>query len=176
MDFCSVSLSLLFHPFEYPTNVISAAITYMRGLIGLWLYKENNKLRDWKMYLRIPPWAPHAYNFVALTSLTHPRKNSFGCAANRKIGNRESQTLISTTTYVSALDHVRIAPLMIKLPSAGMLQISAKSIWKFRLNKTKEFWQHLHNFLGRLRGVVGKRASSEEVQRRENREELEQRN
>jgi hypothetical protein len=46
------------------------------GLISLWLYKENNKLRDWKniFTLHIPPWAPHTYDFVVLTSLTHPRK------------------------------------------------------------------------------------------------------
>jgi hypothetical protein len=46
------------------------------GLISLLLYKENNKLRDWKnvFTLHIPPWAPHTYGFVVLTSLTHPRK------------------------------------------------------------------------------------------------------
>jgi hypothetical protein len=46
------------------------------GLISLWLYKENNKLRDWKnvFTLHIPPWDPHTYDFVVLTSLTHPRK------------------------------------------------------------------------------------------------------
>jgi hypothetical protein len=26
------------------------------------------------MYLHSPPWAPHTYDFVVLTSLTHPRK------------------------------------------------------------------------------------------------------
>jgi hypothetical protein len=56
-------------------------------LINLWLYKENNKLRDWKniFTLHIPPWAPYTCDFVVLTSLTHSKKNSFGCAANRKI-------------------------------------------------------------------------------------------
>jgi hypothetical protein len=46
------------------------------GLISLWLYKENNKLRDWTnvFTLHILPWAPHTYDFVVLTSLTHPRK------------------------------------------------------------------------------------------------------
>jgi hypothetical protein len=35
--------------------------TYQGGLISLWLYKENNKLRDWKnvFTLHIPLWAPH---------------------------------------------------------------------------------------------------------------------
>jgi hypothetical protein len=47
-----------------------------RGLISVWLSKENNKLRDWKnvFTLHIPSWAPHTYDFVVLTSLTHPRK------------------------------------------------------------------------------------------------------
>jgi hypothetical protein len=72
---------------------------HMRGLISLWLYKEN-KQWDWKnvFTLHIPLWAPHTYNFV-LTSLNHPKKKSFGCAANRKIGNSKSQRLISTPTY-----------------------------------------------------------------------------
>jgi hypothetical protein len=26
------------------------------------------------MYLHIPPWAPHTYDFVVLTCLIHPRK------------------------------------------------------------------------------------------------------
>jgi hypothetical protein len=43
---------------------------------AIWLYKENNRLRDWKnvFTVHIPPWGPHAYDFVVLTSLTHPRK------------------------------------------------------------------------------------------------------
>jgi hypothetical protein len=46
------------------------------GPISPWLYKENNKLRDWKkcIYCTFSPWAPHTYDFVVLTSLTHPRK------------------------------------------------------------------------------------------------------
>jgi hypothetical protein len=46
-----------------------------RGLISLWLYKEN-KLRDGKnvFTVHIPPWAPYTYGFVVLTSLTHPRE------------------------------------------------------------------------------------------------------
>jgi hypothetical protein len=52
-------------------------LCYIRGgLISLWLYKENNKLRDWKNVfpLHIPPWAPLTYDLVVLTSLTHPRQ------------------------------------------------------------------------------------------------------
>jgi hypothetical protein len=42
------------------------------GLISLWLYKENNKLRDRKkcIYSTYPPPELH----TLLTSLTHPRK------------------------------------------------------------------------------------------------------
>jgi hypothetical protein len=49
------------------------------GLISLWLYEENNKVREWKniFTLHILPWAPHTYVFVVLTSLTHPRKIIF---------------------------------------------------------------------------------------------------
>jgi hypothetical protein len=45
-------------------------------MISLWLYKENNKLRDWNTVftLHIPSWAPYIYDFVVLTSLSHPRK------------------------------------------------------------------------------------------------------
>jgi hypothetical protein len=48
---------------------------YEGGLISFWLYEENNKLRDSKnvFTLHIPPWAPHTYDFVVLTSLIHPR-------------------------------------------------------------------------------------------------------
>jgi hypothetical protein len=48
-----------------------------RGLISLWVYKENNNVRDWKNVFTLynpPPWAPLSYDFVVLTSLTHPRK------------------------------------------------------------------------------------------------------
>jgi hypothetical protein len=54
----------------------TVAYTKVKGLISLWLYKESNKLRDWKnvLTLHIPPWAPHTYDFAVLTSLNHPRK------------------------------------------------------------------------------------------------------
>jgi hypothetical protein len=44
--------------------------------VFLWLYNENNKLQDWKkcVYSTYSLWAPHTYDFVVLTSLTHPRK------------------------------------------------------------------------------------------------------
>jgi hypothetical protein len=49
--------------------------SYEAGLISLWLCKENKKLCDWKIVftLYISPRAPHTYDFVVLTSLTHPR-------------------------------------------------------------------------------------------------------
>jgi hypothetical protein len=65
------------------------------GLISLWLYKENNKLRDWKMYLLyiFPLSSTHLW-FRCSNFFNPSKKNSFGCAANRK-----SQRLISTLTY-----------------------------------------------------------------------------
>jgi hypothetical protein len=42
------------------------------GLVSPWLYKENNKLQDWKNVFTL--WVPHTYDFIVLTSLTHPRK------------------------------------------------------------------------------------------------------
>jgi hypothetical protein len=46
------------------------------GLISIWLYKETKNLWDWKkhIYSTYSPWGPHTYDFVVLTSLTHPRK------------------------------------------------------------------------------------------------------
>jgi hypothetical protein len=42
----------------------------------IWRFKEKNKQRDEKniFTLHIPPWAPHTYDFVVLTSLTHSQK------------------------------------------------------------------------------------------------------
>jgi hypothetical protein len=56
-------------------ELYAATVPYIRGgLISLWLYK-GNKLRDCKNCIYIsPPWAPHTYDFVVLTSLTYPRK------------------------------------------------------------------------------------------------------
>jgi hypothetical protein len=58
------------------------------GLISLWLYKESNKLRDWKkcIYSTYCPLSSthlwlRCYNFFNPT-----KKNSFGCASNKKIG------------------------------------------------------------------------------------------
>jgi hypothetical protein len=72
---------------------------YEGGLISLWLYKENNKLRDWKKIIYIFPLSStHLWlrcsNFFNLF-----KKNYFGYAANRKIGNRENKILIITPTY-----------------------------------------------------------------------------
>jgi hypothetical protein len=39
------------------------------------LARTSSNLLDWTFTLHIPSWAPHTYNFVVLTSLTHLRKN-----------------------------------------------------------------------------------------------------
>jgi hypothetical protein len=60
--------------FEYRKYVENS--TREGGLTSRRLYKENNKLRDWKTVFtpHIPPWASDTYDFVVQTSLTHPRK------------------------------------------------------------------------------------------------------
>jgi hypothetical protein len=55
----------------------SLGLSVRRKLISLWLYKENKSRDKKKKYiyictLHIAPWAPHTYDFVVLTSLTHP--------------------------------------------------------------------------------------------------------
>jgi hypothetical protein len=60
---------------------------YVRGLISLWLYKEN-KLRNCKnvFTLHIPPEL-HTHLWLHCSNFFNPsKKNSFGYAANRKIG------------------------------------------------------------------------------------------
>jgi hypothetical protein len=69
---------------------------YIRGgLISLWLYNENKRLRGWKnvFTLYIPPWASNTYDFVVPTSSTHPRKILL---IMLQIG--KSQKLLSITT------------------------------------------------------------------------------
>jgi hypothetical protein len=51
----------------------------LRGqLISLWLYKKKTRsygIEKKNVFtLHIPPWAPHTYEFIVLTPLTHPRK------------------------------------------------------------------------------------------------------
>jgi hypothetical protein len=63
-------------PCSLPRAHANTRFEYTRGLIRLWLYKEN-KLWDPKMYLLYispPPRAPHTYYLVVLSSLKHPRK------------------------------------------------------------------------------------------------------
>jgi hypothetical protein len=87
---------------HYPTLHITYSESvdeYEVGLISLWLYKENHKLRDWKnVFTYSPLSSTHLWlrcsNFFNLS-----KKNSFVCAANRKIGNRKRQRLLSTPTH-----------------------------------------------------------------------------
>jgi hypothetical protein len=67
-----------------------------RGLISLWLYKENNKLQDLKKCIH-STYSPlsSTHLWLRCSNFFNPsKKNSFGSAANRK-----SQRLISTPTY-----------------------------------------------------------------------------
>jgi hypothetical protein len=62
-------------------------------------YIKKTSYRIEKIYLHIPPWAPHTYDFLVLIPLTHPRKILFLVL---KIRNKESQILNSTLTYTEA--------------------------------------------------------------------------
>jgi hypothetical protein len=57
------------------TALLAFLAYYKGGLICLWLYKEKTSYGIKKMYLYIPPPnSRHTYDFVVVTSLTHPRK------------------------------------------------------------------------------------------------------
>jgi hypothetical protein len=78
----------------------------MRGLISLWLYKEHNKLQDWRnvIYSTYSP-LNSTHLWLRCSNFFNPsKKNYFGCAANRT-----SQRLISTYTYRRSWDSNIIA-------------------------------------------------------------------
>jgi hypothetical protein len=51
---------------------------YMRGWLVFGFIKKTTNYGIKKVFtLHIPPWAPHTYDFVVLTSLTHTRKIIF---------------------------------------------------------------------------------------------------
>jgi hypothetical protein len=69
--------------------------TIRRGLISLWLCKENNKLRDWKNVFTYSPLSSTHLWLRCCNFFNPSKKISFSCAENRK-----SQRLISTPTYI----------------------------------------------------------------------------
>jgi hypothetical protein len=60
--------------------------SYTRVLISLWLYKENNKLRDRKNIFTYSPLSSTRLWLRCSNFFNPSKKNSFGCAANRNIG------------------------------------------------------------------------------------------
>jgi hypothetical protein len=82
------------------------------------LYKENNKLRDWKRKCIYSTYSPLSTTRLRLrcSNLFNPTKKiSFGCAANRK-----NQRLISTPTYLW-LDHTAFRNYDINPPERGYI-------------------------------------------------------
>jgi hypothetical protein len=74
------------------------------GLISLWLYKGNNKLRDWKtVFTYFPLSSTHLWLCYCIF-FNPPKKIPFGCAANRK-----SQTLISNPTYIAPILYLEVS-------------------------------------------------------------------
>jgi hypothetical protein len=82
---------------------IRGAISPLRGgLISLWLYKENNKLRDWKkcIYSTYSPLSS-THLWLRCSNFFNPsKKDSFPCAANRKIGKAKDLSA-ALSAYVS---------------------------------------------------------------------------
>jgi hypothetical protein len=79
-------------------NIILKSVR--RGLINLWLYKETNKLWDWKnvVTLHISPLSSTHLWLLCSNFFNPSGKDSFGCVANRKIENRKS-----TLMYMNSL-------------------------------------------------------------------------
>jgi hypothetical protein len=71
----------------YPNYKKLVVCQYEKGQISLWLYKEN-KLWNWKnvFTVHIPPEL-HTHLWLCCSIFFNTfKKNSFGCAANRKTG------------------------------------------------------------------------------------------
>jgi hypothetical protein len=66
-----------------------------RGLISLWLYKENDNLLDCKVYLCYIFPLRSTYLWLRCSNFFNPpkKKNIFGCAASRKIGIGKAKDL-----------------------------------------------------------------------------------
>jgi hypothetical protein len=53
--------------------------------------------------LHIPPWAPHTYDFVVLTSLTHPRIFFMMQVGKLEIGKAKDLSAPHTYSYFTSL-------------------------------------------------------------------------
>jgi hypothetical protein len=90
------------HPYHYQV---------MRGADKITSYRIG------KMYLHIPPELHKLMTSLFFNFFNPSKKNSFGCAANRKIGNRNSQRLINTPTYISVCIFVILQVVFLVFPN-----------------------------------------------------------
>jgi hypothetical protein len=106
------------------------------GLISLCLYKENNRLRDWKNVFTYSPLRS-THLLLRCSNFFNPSKNnSFGCAKNRK-----SQRLTSTPTYTGSF--LLPACSLTKFPS--LIKIHAPFYAKFKhTSSIRQFLHHCH--------------------------------
>jgi hypothetical protein len=74
---------------------------YERELISLWLYKENEKLRDWKNVFipHIPPLSSTHLWLRSFNFFDTSKKNSLVVLQTSRRWNRKSRRLISTPRY-----------------------------------------------------------------------------
>jgi hypothetical protein len=87
------------------------SVMYEAGLISLWLYKENNTIRDWKIYLLYIFPLSSKLLWLRCSNFFNPsKKNSFACAANRKIGKAKdlSAPLCSLRGTIQICTHILI--------------------------------------------------------------------
>jgi hypothetical protein len=118
------------------------------GLISLWLYKEDNKLPDWKKKCVYSTCSPlrSTHLWLRCSKFFNPSKNnSCGCAANRKIGKaKDLSAPLRTSPYV------RISGYLINgnfLPDLQMRCISVVLSWAF-LFQTRCFIFNRHTAIG----------------------------
>jgi hypothetical protein len=79
---------------------------YEEGLISLWLYKENIKLRDWRkcIYSTYSPLSSTHLWFRCSNFFNPCKKNFFGCAVNKEIGIAKDLSAFPRTRAFWALN------------------------------------------------------------------------
>jgi hypothetical protein len=83
--------------------ILRVVVTLREGLISLWLYKENNKLRDSKkcIYSTYSPLSS-THLWLRCSNFFNPsKKNSFDFAADRKIGKAKDLSALLLNTIVT---------------------------------------------------------------------------
>jgi hypothetical protein len=104
--------------------------------MSLWLYRENNKLRDWKkcIYSTYSTLSStHTYDFVVLTSLTHQRKIIFVVLQIGKTKNLSAPLRIHLSRYAPPITWWRDVQYIMYERECGVIKsrlaASLRCIW-----------------------------------------------